>query len=631
MKSISWQYSVMPRILILFAVIGAGLFLDAPVSFAQEQDETTPRVQIFHGRIDPDKDTVYRLFGMKAREKLYVRMVNVSGNLDPILILLDGNADLVELSAAVGEELLVAIGEGRDPLVTIPSILDRYSLVWNDDYGDQHDAAFEFIIPEDGSYQLLVAGSPGISSFGDYRLWIGVNEPEVLTGAAISTGDTIALLDESATEREVSVKEIRDVISEDSLTRSFTLRKLKPGDTIYAYAEATNGELAPVLVLRNFSGKPLRSSNTASLNSFASIEYPVERDVSDYKLTLESYPLDGETPAGEFRLLVGVNAPDVLTGNAQPQGRSPLKEAIEVRLGVKLQQITGVDQQSEKFGAVALLRMEWQDPELAFNPDDCQCEFATYTGDSFSKFADERAINWPDFTLLNQQGNRWVQNRNVVVYPDGRAIYLERFTTDFQAPLFDFTRFPFDDQQLYIQVVSIYPDRFFSYSDPVELSDIGEKLGEEEWFIVSSDTQVGVEEERAAFWLNFTVTRHIEFYLYRILIPIALVIIVSWITFFLKDYGKRVDVAGANLLLFVAFNFTISGELPRLGYLTFMDAILIGTFVVTVLVVIFNVILKRLEVTGRVELAHRIDKPAIWIYPLLYAIGGLVAYLMFFG
>jgi hypothetical protein len=630
MENNNWQLAGILRALILFAVIGAGIFLDAPVSIAQEQDETTPRVQILHGRIDPDTDTIYRLFGMRAGEKLYVRMVNVSGNLDPLLILLDGSADLDELSVAVGEELGIAIAEGRDPLVTIPSILDRYAQAWNDDYGDQHDAAFEFTIPEDGSYQLLVGGAPGISTFGEYRVWIGVNAPEVLSGEAISTGDTLALLDESATERGVSVKEIRDVISPESPSLSYTLRNLNPGETVFAYAESTSEDIAPVLVLRNFSGKPLRSSNTAGLNSFASIEYPVERDVSDYKLTIESYPLDSETPAGDFRLLVGVNAPDVLTGIAQPQGGSPFKEPIEVRIGSKLQQITNIDQQSEKFSAVAELRMEWQDPELAFNPDSCDCAFRTYTGDSFSRFADDNEILWPEFTLLNQQGNRWVQNRDVVVFTDGRAIYQERYTTDFQAPLFNFTQFPFDQQQLYIQAVSIPPDSYFTYSDPQELSEIGDKLGEEEWFIIDSDTQVTTEDEQASFWLNFTVTRHIEFYLYRILIPIALVILVSWITFFLKDYGKRVDVAGANLLLFVAFNFTISGELPRLGYLTFMDAILIGTFIVTVFVVIFNVVLKRLEVTGRVELAHRIDKPAIWIYPLLYAIGGLVAYLMFF-
>ena len=129
---------------------------------------------------------------------------------------------------------------------------------------------------------------------------------------------------------------------------------------------------------------------------------------------------------------------------------------------------------------MAVLRIQWVDPKLAFSPDDCQCKTQVFPDDDFGDFAAANELLWPTFTLFNQQGNRWTQNKRVVVQPNGQATYFERFSTTFQAPDFDFRRFPFDRQSFFIAVQSLQPAESLTYVSSDSFNEVGTQLGEEE-------------------------------------------------------------------------------------------------------------------------------------------------------
>jgi hypothetical protein len=153
--------------------------------------------------------------------------------------------------------------------------------------------------------------------------------------------------------------------------------------------------------------------------------------------------------------------------------------------------------------------------------------------------------------------------------------------------------------------------------------------GEDE-FIVSDLTTVsstvqpsGAEKPLSRMTFSFSAPRHLNYYILHIFLPITLIILISWFTFFLHDYSRRIEAAAGNILLFIAFSFSLAGDFPRLGYVTFLGALMAVTLAVNVLVLLYNVYMKRLETAGRTERVERIDKVLDWVYPLLYA--GLIA------
>lgn len=308
---------------------------------------------------------------------------------------------------------------------------------------------------------------------------------------------------------------------------------------------------------------------------------------------------------------------------------------IDVKIGLTIDQITHVDQKSENFGVVGDLRLEWVDPNLVFVPQSDQFPFRRYETRDFVEKTNRENIFSPSFIIYNQQGRNFSEDTGFVIFPRGRVVYGERFTATLQAPDFNFKSYPFDVQRFFVAIDTPWPESFMRFVLDEEYTGLGDKLGEEEWIFQKEDVELtsrasvfGEPSSRITF--AFSAHRQIWYYMIRIFFPLLIIVAVSWTTFFLRDFSKRADISAGNLLVYVAFNFTISSDLPRLGYMTFMDAVMAATFIITGLTVIWNVVLKRLEIVGRERIARVVDSYTLWIYPVAFLVVLYMAVVHFF-
>jgi hypothetical protein len=309
-------------------------------------------------------------------------------------------------------------------------------------------------------------------------------------------------------------------------------------------------------------------------------------------------------------------------------------EPIEITVSLKVQQITGIDQKSETFGAVVALVLKWNEPGLAIKPGEKDQPTRMFPVASFIDLLTKRELSWPAYSFYNLQGRVDYQNEGVTVDSAGNITLFARLTAKFQAPDFDFRHFPLDEQSFDLKLDLLPPLEQFIFKADSDSSGLGDALGEEEWILTDARTTVTTHHElgfaASRFVLTFDGHRHLNYYFVRILIPAIIIILVSWFTFFLSDYPMRINLASGNLLLFIAFNFTIANDLPRLGYLTLMDTFLLATFAITGFGVLVNVWLRRLQNQGKEKLVKYLDRLGTWSYPLYYAGAGFLMIYLFY-
>lgn len=287
---------------------------------------------------------------------------------------------------------------------------------------------------------------------------------------------------------------------------------------------------------------------------------------------------------------------------------------------VFLMDIDAIDDAGQNFTANVYLRLRWQDRRLA------------HRGEPTRQIPLQSVWN-PRVLLANQTGPVWESLPDAVqVEADGTVTYHQRYTGKLSQPL-RLSQFPRDKQPFVIQFVAAgYNDDHLQFVPDTASAGLGitggsvaDELSLPDWEVLSYEARKMTYRpvpgiHTAGFGLRFEAERHISYYLWQVVLPLGVVVVMSWSAFWLgrRDVAARIGVATSSVLTLIAHRFILASLLPRLPYMTRMDYLTVGSTVLVMLTLIMVVAIAILETRNKKRLARRLDFVARAGFPLAF-------------
>jgi hypothetical protein len=306
-------------------------------------------------------------------------------------------------------------------------------------------------------------------------------------------------------------------------------------------------------------------------------------------------------------------------------GRQP----VDVSIGLFVTNLAVVEEAREQFEAEGYLTLEWRDPRLAL-PD------AARVPSHIRRFSPSDLWTPPLETsnlISHRAGNTLLE-----VDDAGNVRYVERSDTVVSNP-YSLRSFPFDSQTLSFFIEPFLPaasDIQFA-AKPASWTGLNlETHGLAAWDVrrldyhVSQIPQSGPIRPHSAAIFQIDIHRRSGFYLWKILLPIILMAAIPWFVFWSQalDFSDQIAVPLGIMLSMIAFQFAIARDLPRVGYLSFLDAVILTSFIFVFLCMAEILSVHLLE-TRSPALGAAIRRRSRWIFPIAYILVLLLLALFF--
>ena len=257
----------------------------------------------------------------------------------------------------------------------------------------------------------------------------------------------------------------------------------------------------------------------------------------------------------------------------------------KVHVSAEINQLMQIDMLNEHFGARLYITFTWK-----VTKDDV----VSYVAHPASHDRWEPEYMPPHFEVENPASGHGAStmyqkySRVDLIKTDEGYVAIQTLTVsgDFWEP-FELQNYPFDVQPLNVNLVSIEPqpnDVDFTWACG-ELPHIRDT----EWEGIGSSARIsfnadrGHRDDQGRYWLNVDVVaqRHYSVHMYRVVAVMAVFSLAS-VSAMIADPEvnslERLAIAFSMMLTATAYSLVVSAELPTLGYLTFMDAYILGTF-----------------------------------------------------
>jgi hypothetical protein len=291
---------------------------------------------------------------------------------------------------------------------------------------------------------------------------------------------------------------------------------------------------------------------------------------------------------------------------------------VEISVGLYITNLVAIDETRETFEVGGFATGRWQDPRLAL-PGNQPGEPRTF------RLGDIWAPAIEGANSISHKTNQY----SLEADRNGTVTYRERFDGVYSNN-FELRKFPFDTQVLAFEfqpfLSAASQIRFASEALPGTGVNPDQHTELAAWQVedlrYTTDKAVGdpFQPETHEALFQITVKRRSAFYLWKILLPLMMITLIPMVVFWIdvKEFDWIVKIPMTMLLSLVAFQFTVTRDLPKIGYITLLDAVFISSFAFCFLGIFEITLVYCLQKYNRRSLAVRLHTAGRWAYPLAY-------------